>query len=81
MEGPISHLPLKEQSECLTIVGYPEIGEPCVFGKGMYLHVFYFLCYVTDISTDMLEDQVAEEKDPDLNEEKDVRLDAIREDN
>ena len=36
-----------------------------MFGKGMYLSVF-FLCYVTDIYTDMSEDQVAEERDPDL---------------
>ena len=49
-----------------------------MFGKGMYLSVFYRLCYVTYISTDMLEDQVAEERDPDLNEEEDIRLDAIR---
>ena len=44
----------------------------------MYFSVFYFLCYVTDISTDMLEDHVAEERYPDLNEEEDIRLDAIR---
>ena len=41
--------------------------------------MFYFLCYVTDISTDMPEDQVAEEIYPDLNTEEDIRLDAIRE--
>ena len=41
--------------------------------------MFYFLCYVTDISTDMPEDQVAEERYPDLNTEEDIRLDAIRE--
>ena len=45
----------------------------------MYLSVFYCLCYDTDISTDMLEDQVVEERDPDLNEEEDIRLDEIRE--
>ena len=50
-----------------------------MFGKVMHLYVFYCLCYVTDISTDMSEDQVAEERDPDLNQEEDVRLDAIRE--
>ena len=38
-----------------------------------------FLCYGMDISTDMLEDQVSEERDPYLNEEEDIRLDAIRE--
>ena len=47
----------------------------------MYLSMFYCLCYVTDRSTDMLEEQVAEEKDPDLNEEEDIRLDEIREKN
>ena len=49
-----------------------------MFVKVMYLSVFYFLCYYTYISTDMSEDQVAEERDPDLNEEEDIRLDAIR---
>ena len=51
-----------------------------MFGKVMYLYVFYFLCYVKDISTDMLEEQVTEERDPDLNEEEDIILYAIRED-
>ena len=45
----------------------------------MYLSVFYCLCYVKDISTYMPEDQVLEERDPDLNNEEDIRLDAIRE--
>ena len=63
----------------MTIVGEPGVGEPCIFGKCMYLSVFYCLCYVKDISTDTLEDQVAEERDPDLNKEEDIRLDAIRE--
>ena len=50
-----------------------------MFGKGMYLSVFYCLFYVEDISTDMLEDHVVEDRYPDLNEEEDIRLDAIRE--
>ena len=79
MEEPISHLPVKEQGGLLTINGDPEVGEPCMFVKGMYLSVFYCLCYDTNISTDMSEDQVAEERDPDLNEEEDIRLDDIRE--
>ena len=33
-----------------------------------------------DISADMSEDQVSEERDPDLNDEEDIILDAIRED-
>ena len=39
----------------------------------MYLCVFYCLCYVKDISTDMSEDQMSEERDPDLNEEENIR--------
>ena len=40
MEEPISHLPEKEQGELLTINGYPEVGETCMFLKGMYFSVF-----------------------------------------
>ena len=50
-----------------------------MFGKGIYFSVFYFLCYVMDISTDMSEDQVAKERDPDLNKEEDIILYEIRE--
>ena len=50
-----------------------------MFVKCMYLSLFYYLCCVTDISTYMLEDQVAEDRDPYLNEEEDIRLGAIRE--
>ena len=49
-----------------------------MFVKGMYLYLFYCLCYDTDISTDMSEEQVAEERYPYLNEEEDIRLDEIR---
>ena len=45
----------------------------------MYLSVFYCLCYEIYIYTDMLEDQVSEERDLDLNEEEDIRLYAIKE--
>ena len=63
----------------MTINRDPEVGEPCMFIKGVYLSVFYCLCYVTDRSTDILEEQVAEERDPELNEEEDIRLDEMRE--
>ena len=79
MDEPISHLPEKQQVELLTINGDTEVGEPCMFGKGIYLSMFYCLCYDTYISTYMSEDQVAEERHPDLNEEEDIRLDEIRE--
>ena len=50
-----------------------------MFGKGMYLYVFYCFCYAKDRSTDMLEEQMAEERDLDVNEEEDIRLDVIME--
>ena len=78
MDEPISHLSQIEEGKLLPFNGDPEIGEPCMFGKGVYLSVFYCLCCAKDIYTDMLEDQVEEERDPDLNEEEDIRLDAIR---
>ena len=47
--------------------------------KSYTFSVFYCLCYVTDISTDISEEQVAEDIDMDLNEEEDIRLNEIRE--
>ena len=55
MEEAISHSPEKEQGELLTIVGYSEVVEPCMFGKGMYLYLYFFLNEI-DIYTDMSED-------------------------
>ena len=50
-----------------------------MFGKGMYLSVFYCVCYAKDRSTYMSEDHVEEGRYPDLNKEEDTRLDEIRE--
>ena len=50
-----------------------------MFGKGMYLSVFYCVCYEIYISTDISEDQVLEERDLDLNEEEDTIMGKIRE--
>ena len=47
MDEPIPHLPEKEQVELFIIDEYPEVGEPCMFGKG-YLYVYFLLfvlCY------------------------------------
>ena len=49
-----------------------------MFERGMYFYVFYCLCYVKDISTYMLEEQVSEERDTDLNEEEDIILKDTR---
>ena len=62
MDEAISHSPEKEQGELLTIVGDTEVGEPCMSVKGMYLSLFYCLCYEMDIFTYMSEDQVSEER-------------------
>ena len=44
----------------------------------MYLYIFYCLCYVNDISTHISEDQVSENRDLQLNEGEDIRMDEIR---
>ena len=49
-----------------------------MFGNGMYVSIFYCLCYEMDVSTDMSEDQVSEERDMGLNGEEDIRMDEIR---
>ena len=67
MDEQLSHYPKKAQGELLTIVGDPEVGESCMFVKCIYLYVCYCLCYEMDISTDMLEEQLSEERDMDLN--------------
>ena len=81
MEESITLFPEKEEGVPLTINGDTVDGETYMFVKGMYLSVFYFLCYDTDIYTDISEDQVAEERDPDLNKKEDIRFDKIWEDN
>ena len=63
----------------MSILEDPEVGEPWMFVKDMYLFVFCCFCYVKYVSTDMLEGQVSEDRDQDLNEDEDIRLDPIRE--
>ena len=75
MDEPLSHSSKKEQGELLTIVGDTELVEPCMFGKGICLSVFYCLCYEMSISTHMSEEQVLEERNTDLNGEEDIRMD------
>ena len=45
MEELITLFPEIEEGVPLTINGDPPDGEPCIFVKGMYLSVFYCLCY------------------------------------
>ena len=49
-----------------------------MFGRGVYLSVFYCLFCVKQMSTDLQEEQVSEERDPDLNEEEGIIMDEIR---
>ena len=65
MDEPLSHSPETLKSELLTIVGDPEVGEPCMFLNCMYFSVFYLLCYEMNIPTDIPEYQILEERDPD----------------
>ena len=51
-----------------------------MFGKSINQSFICCLINVKDISTDMSEEQVLEERDLDLNKEQDIRFYAIRED-
>ena len=44
----------------------------------MYLSVFYCLFYVKDVSKDFSEEHVSEERNKDLDEVEDIRMDVIR---
>ena len=80
MKESITLFPEIKEGKPLTINGDPPDGEPCMFVKGMYLSVFYCLCYDTDLTTDYSEEQVVEDRDPDLDEMDDIRFDEIWED-
>ena len=69
IDEAISRSPEKKQGELLNIVRDSEVVKPCMFGKFMYMSVFFCLCRVKDIPTDMSEEQVEEERDLELNEE------------
>ena len=45
----------------------------------MFFSMFYCLCYITEISEDILEEQVLEERNTDLNEEEYIRMEDSRE--
>ena len=49
---PISEILQKEQGGLLTIDGGPVIEEGSMFEIGVYLPIFYCLCFVNEISTD-----------------------------
>ena len=49
-----------------------------MFGNGVYLSVLYCLCYEMNVSADIQEDQLSEEKDQGLNEDEDIRIGEIR---
>ena len=79
-EDSITLFPEIEEGVPLTINGDPPDGEPCMFVNGMYLFLFNCLWYHTNLTTEYSEEQVVEERDPDLNKIEDIRFDKIWED-
>ena len=65
----------------MIIDGNPEVEEPCMFERGTYLPMFYHFCYAEEISADVLEEKVSEDRYPELNEEEDTRVDDTRDEN
>ena len=52
-----------------------------MFRKGVYLYVFHYLCYVKNMSTYFLEEQLSGKRDTELNEEEDINMDGISDNN
>ena len=48
--------------------------ENLEFLKDVCICLCFFLCYVKEISTDMLEEQVSEERDMEINQGDDIRM-------
>ena len=64
----------------MTVDGGPVVKEGYIFERDVYFYVFYCLCFVDDISTYMLEEQLSEERDPHVDEEEDKKMADSRED-
>ena len=62
----IHDVPKGVHGEFLTICGYSIFELDGMFEKIMPLSIFYCLCFVEEISVDMVEEHVVEETDPDL---------------
>ena len=50
-----------------------------MFENVIYLSLFYYLCYVNDVPVYISEEQVSEERDLDLNDNEDIRMEDSRE--
>ena len=55
VDKTISSLPKRGQGQLLTIDGYPVCEGYGTFGKGIYFSIFYCLCFVEDISPNIVE--------------------------
>ena len=71
--------PPKGKGELLTIIGDPVCKGYGMIEKIVYFSIFYFLCFVEEISMDMVEEQVMEETEPDLKGEEDFSTSNDRE--
>ena len=58
--------PQRGQGELLNTDGVPVCEGDVMFEKGIYFYIINCLCFVDEISEDMLEEQVKEETYPDL---------------
>ena len=70
----ISDLPKRVQDELLSINWDTVYGGDGTFGKGINLSVFYCLCFVEEISVNIAEKQAMEERNPNIEQEEDLRI-------
>ena len=79
VDKTIYDLPKKVQDLLLILHGVPDCEGYAMFEKGIFLNIFYFLCFVEDVSQDMVEKQMMKEIDPDLEGGGDFRVSDYRE--
>ena len=53
---------------CLLLIGILMLNNLACLKKVCIFYVFYCLCCVKEISMDVLEEHVSEERDPEMNE-------------
>ena len=75
----ISYLTKKGEGGLLTIDGYNIDYLDLLFKEVMYVSVFYCICFCVDRLTNMLKEQLREERYPDLNMGEDITLSENRE--
>ena len=80
LDETISDLPKRGQDELLSINWDTVYGVDGTFGKVINLSIFYCLCFVEEISVNVVEKQEMEEREQNIQQEEYFRISNDRED-